>query len=466
MRQFLVRLAGLALILSTAACGGASGPEFVWFRAIHAMPDGPGLRASYEAFAFRRSLAFGLASDEVGESLLSGSDSNALLTVEYRQADGTIAGTLLTLDVPIEKDSMSTVIVTGWFDAPETVTIVTPRRPRPLPALFFQFAHAAPGVSALDVYVTAPDTELSSTAPLATIQPLGHSASLEVPFGDTRIRLTAAGTLDLVMDSGKLGFPEVTASTGPGAEWLFVARHALTGGPSPVSLLATSGRNNVTYHDVDTPATVRAVHAAAGVAAVDLVAATDPETSVYAGLEYRQRSPVVAVPPGKYDLEFRLTETAAVIASREFELFSGNPYVAYLITTDGADGVLLSDAPARSVANEARMRFANLAPDSEFFSIYLTGSETEERSAANRLVFDMRFGTITPYLARAPGQYFLTLTERFYESAAEAEDAVETVTLGPLPFELTAGEVQSLLLFAPEEGSQTEVLEVFDDRLP
>lgn len=466
MRQFLVRLAGLALILSTAACGGASGPEFVWFRAMHAMPDGPGLRASYEDFAFRRNLAFGLATDEVGESLLSASDSSALLTVEYKQSDGTIAGTLLTLDVPVEKDSMSTVIVTGWFDAPETITIVTPRRPRPLAALYFQFAHAAPGIGALDVYVTAPETELSATAPLATIQPLGHSASVEVPFGDTRIRLTAAGTLDLVMDSGELSFPEATTSTGPGAEWLFVARHSLTGGPSPVSLMATTGRDNVTYHDMDTPATVRAVHAAAEVAAVDLVAATDPATPVYAGLEYRQRSPVVAAPPGKYNLEFRLTENAAVVASREFELFRGNPYAAFLITTDEGDGVLLSDSPARSVANEARTRFGNLAPDSEFFSIYLTSTETEERGDENRLVFDMRFGTITPYLARPPGQYFLTLTERFYETIAEAEDAVETVTLGPLPIELTAGEVQSLLLFAPEEGSQTEVLEVFDDRLP
>jgi hypothetical protein len=466
MRQFLVRLAGLALILSTAACGGTSGPEFIWFRAMHAMPDGPGLRASYDDFAFRRNLAFGLASDEVGESLLSASDTSALLTVEYRQPDGTIAGTLLTLDVPVEKDSMSTVIVTGWFDAPETVTIVTPRRPRPLAALYFQFAHAAPGVGALDVYVTGPDTELSSTAPLATIQPLGHSASVEVPFGDTHIRLTAAGTLDLVMDSGKLTFPEVTASTGPGAEWLFVARHALTGGASPVSLMATSGRNNVTYHDLDTPATVRAVHAAAGVGAVDFLAATDPETQLYSGLEYRQRSPLVAAPPGKYNLEFRAVADASVVATRPFELIAGNPYAAFLITTDGADGVLLSDSPARSIATEARMRFGNVAPDSEFFSIYLTSSETEERSAENRLVLDMRFGTITPYLARAPGQYFLTLTERFYETAAEAEDAVETVTLGPLPLELSAGDVLSLLLFAPEEGSQTEVLEIFDDRLP
>lgn len=466
MRQFLVRLAGLALILSIAACGGASGPEFVWFRALHAMPDGPDLRASYDGFAFRRNLSFGFSSDEVGESLLSSSDSTPRLTVEYREPGGTIGGSLLTLEVPVEKDSISTVIVTGWFDAPETVTIVAPRRSRPLGALYFQFAHAAPGIGALDVYVTAPDSDLSSTAPLATVQPLDHSGSVEVPFGDTRIRLTAAGTLDVVMDSGEQKFPENTSTTGPGAEWLFVVRHSLVSGPSPVALMATSGRNNFTFHDINTPTTVRALHAAAELAAVDLVAATDPETALLAGLEYRQRSAVVAAPAGKFALEFRLAEDGAVVASREFELLTGSANAAYLISSDDGDGIVLGELQARSVANEARMRFGNLAPDSEFFSIYLTRSEDEERDQSNRIVLDLRFGTVSAYVAGAPGEYFLTLTERFYETPADAADAEETVTLGPMPLALAGGDVLSLLLFAPEQGTESEVLEILDDRLP
>lgn len=486
MRQRFARLAAAAvLILSTVACGSGDGPDFIWLRSMHAIPDAPQMRIFFDGYVFRRTLSFGATSDEGGESLLSSAGNTARLHLEYFGPDAQVAGNLLSTDVPIEQDSTTTVVFAGWFAEPEAIVVVSPRPPRPLAALQFQFVHAAPDVGPLDVYVTEPETELTATAPFATIQPRAHSDSVQVPFGNLRIRLTHAGTLDVVMDSGTREFGALDTATGPGAQWLFAVAPSVTAGPSPVFLISSSGRNNFRIRDVGDTPVMRAVHGLQEApAAADVVAVTELETGdeeeteteetlLYSGLTYRMRSPRVPAPAaGTMSLEFRATpqeeneegggDEDEAIATREIFVQDGNEYGAFLVGGGSAPSILFIQADTRSVASEAKLMFGNLDPDSQFISVYVTEGPNDERTPERLLVRDMRFGNITNHLAYPPGAYFFTLTERADQDA----DTVETVILGPLPFEIAGGDVRTHLLFPPDNEGEPPLFEIFDDRTP
>lgn len=466
MRHRIARLAAVAvLILGTGACGSGDGPTFIWLRAMHAMPDSPTLRITFENYVFRQNVGYATSTNEGGESLLSG--TTARLTAEYFEPDGSVGDTLLNFDVPVDEDHTSTVIFAGSFDNPETITVVTPRLDRPLGALHVQFAHAALDQGALDVYVTAPDTELTATAPLATIEPRGHSGLLEIPFGKTRIRLTPAGSLDVLMDSGELDFSASAAATGPGLQWLFAVAPSAVPGPSPVFLLGSTGRDSFRFRDAGTPATLRAVHALPDAPPADLVIAANTPITLFTGLEYGSRSPLLASPLGTVPLEFRESGgDGALIAEDDVSLDIAQEYSLFLIGPPEEAEILVNASATRSVVTEARLRFANLAPDAKFFSIYLATTADAELDASNRLLRDLRFGVSSNHLVRAPGSYFLTVTERFFEDSADAADAPETVVFGPLPLELPGGDVFTWAFFAPANEGEPEVLMQFDDRLP
>lgn len=466
MRQLLARLVAAAVILSTASCTG-DGPDYIWLRAMHAMPDTPVVRVDFENYVFRRTLDFGATTSEGGESLLGGSGGAARMTVEYFGPRNQIAGTLLELDVPVVIDAISTVILAGDFDAPEPMVVVSPRRARPLGALYFQFAHATPALGALDVYVTAPDTDLAATAPVTTIDPLDYSDSVEVPFGDLRIRLAVAGTLDVVMDSGELEFAEQTGPTGPGTEWLFAVAPSVVSGPSPVQLVGSSGRSSLRVNDAGTTATLRGYHALAGTPPVDLVAATEPETTLLSGLEFATRSPIVPLPGEELDVEFRLTgQPDETVTSRTLPFVNGSEYAVFLAGPPDAPEILAVESLTRSITPQARVRFAHLAAGSEYFSVFLTETEAEPPSPDNRVLIDLRYGQVLEYLAIEPGDYFVTFTSRIYENSADADSAPVTVVYGPVPLQLAGGDVLTYAIFAPELEGEAETITLFDDHQP
>ena len=75
--------------------------------------------------------------------------------------------------------------------------------------------HGAPGAPAVDIYVTAPGADLALETPVLTDIGFGAvSPYLEVPAGDYQVRVTPAGTLDVVIDSGTLGLSSGQVRTG------------------------------------------------------------------------------------------------------------------------------------------------------------------------------------------------------------------------------------------------------------
>ena len=466
MRHILARLSAVVILLSLASCGG-DGPDFIWLRAVHTIPDAPPLQVIYEPYAVQQAMSFGVASNEAGDSLLGRTGPFAGMTANYFGPDNRVAGILLAKDIPVEKDHISTVVLAGTFDAPEAFTVLSPRRDRPLATLHFQFAHAATELGALDVYVTDPETELSATAPLTTLDPLGYSESIEVPYGATRIRVTRAGTLDLVMDTGEREFAERDGPRGPGNEWLFTIAPSIALGDAPVFLVASSGRSSEAIRDLDTPVTVRAIHALPEPPSVDFYATTEPEQRLLESLTFRSRSPLVVTPTGDYSFAFRPAgDDGEPLAFQAVSLQRGQERLAVLIGPDDAPQVLVTDGDPRSVATEARLRLANFSVGSNFFSLYLSETEEDALESANLVLRDLRFGDVSGAAARLPGEYYLTLTERFYETPGEAADAEETIFFGPEPIELFGGDAFFFGIFPPDEAGQPEVLVTFDNRTP
>jgi hypothetical protein len=462
MLHRFARLAAAVLILTSVGCGSSDGPDIIWLRTINALPDAPVVRVSADGFVYRRNVPFAVSTDEGPESLLRSSQQTARFNVDYFGPNNQIAGTLLNTDIPVAQDTTSTVVLAGWFDEPQPIIVLTPRLQRPLGALQFQFVHAAPDFGPLDVYVTAATTELTATAPSATVEPLGHTAPFEVPFGISRIRLTPAGTLDVIMDSGGLEFGELTTATGPGAQWLFAIAPSVVPGPSPLFIISTSGRNNVTVADVGQTATLRAVHAVRDEGPLNVVAATDPPALLFSGLEYRGRTPRLPAPPGLYDIEYQVAGEAEPLASRQALFASGVEIGTFLVDADTGPAIVLTESQTRSIASEARFRFGNMVPESVLYSVYVTNSADEPRTTSNLVVRDLRYGDVTNHLGYPPGSFFLTLTERAEQTSA----AIETVKLGPIPLELAGGDVRTYLTFPPANEGEPVILDLYDDRAP
>jgi hypothetical protein len=196
------------------------------------------------------------------------------------------------------------------------------------------------------------------------------------------------------------------------------------------------------------------------------VVATDPPETLFSGLAYRERSPVLASPPGSTPLQFLVSPGGELIAELTPPLLRGQASVLFLIGTAEEARILFNPSQTRSIVTESRLRVANLAPDSNFISVYLASTESTELDPANLAVRDLRFGQSTTHFARSPGEYFLTITERFYENASEAADAEETVVVGPTPLTLAGGDVLTFALFAPDNEGEPEVLIQFDDTMP
>ena len=460
MRQLLTRLVAVALLLGTASCTN-DGPDYVWLRTIHAVPDAPALRVSFDRYVFRTTLTFGNSSQEVGDALLSDSADLARMSLDYFGPGNEGVVPLFNLDVPIAKDGSSTVVLAGNFDDIQPIIVTGPRRPRPLDSAWFQFVHAAAAEPALDVYVTAPDTELSSTAPNATVQPLTPSPSFEVPFGALRIRLTVAGTLNVLMDTGEISFPQQSGSAGTGGEWLFAITPNVAPGPSPLFMILSSSRTTSTLYNTGTAASLRAFHGLRGQGPVDLVADTEPPQPLLDGLAFQSRSPLVPAPVGQYGLLFTPSgEPEQELANRVGAFGLGQQYAAFLFGVIDTRQITLVNSETRSVATEAKLRFAHLAGDGGLFSLYLTEAEDEERGAANRLFGNVSVGTVTTHVAIRPAEYFLTLTRR------TSADGEETVVQGPQAFPLQGGDVLTFVAYPAGTEGDPEIIELIDDLLP
>jgi hypothetical protein len=392
-------------------------------RALHASPDAPAVNIRVDGKAVLSNVGY-----TQGSGFL---DAGERTRVEVEAI--VPGGNAVVIDESLELEFSTeyTVIAAGNVSAPVAAWIIENPAGEPIAegSARAQVVHAAPSAPAVDVYVTAPGADLASSTPINEGALGFHDATARavVPAGDYQIRVTAAGdSLSLVFDSGTISLPA-------GADLMIVAVENTGPGATPIQLVALDGTSTAALLDVNTPASVLAVHASPDAPPVDVLAdsssTTDNEALPLArGVEFPAACMIPTVPAGEYEVSITAAGDPSTIAL-QFDLAPepGDEVAAivsgYLGSTPAIQTIaLMSDT--RSVATEAKLRITHASPGTGAVDLYLLPDGTDLNASSTAPSFAaVPFGADTGVLSIAPGTYDVYVTPAGSKSVVAIEVA-------------------------------------------
>ncbi|WP_372957655.1 DUF4397 domain-containing protein [Marinobacter sp.] len=282
-----------------------------------------------------------------------------------------------------------------------------------------RIGHLAPSAPNVDIYVTAAGEgdDLSVIDPLLSDVAFETVAEpLEVPAGDYRIQITAAGASTAVFDSGDVNLPA-------GAD-LFVGAVQNTGanasvdGTSPVSLIVVDGADVAEIHDADQGAGVRVVHASGDAPAVDVLVDDAPALT---NIAFGQASPSAALDEyavlaaGDYNVKVAANADNSIVPiETDLSLTNGQGYSVLatgLLGGDPAIEALVLEDSVRSIATQATLRVVHASTQAGNVNIYLLPEDQTEIDNATPALADVPYKAVTDYLAIPAGTYNLRVTD-------------------------------------------------------
>ena len=200
MRRSLVLLGALAAL--TTACGSddpVAPTDRAQIRVVHASPDAPALDVLVEGVRIHTGLGF---AQFYGYNGIPAGDRR--FTLNVTNTNVAVANAVETVDANI---SYSIFAIGLAADNSIRLLILTDdRTPAGTDLAKLRVVHASPNAGALDFYVTAPTVDLATVGPtLGNVAFAGNAYVPSTPAGTFRIRATAAGTKDVLMDTGGQG---------------------------------------------------------------------------------------------------------------------------------------------------------------------------------------------------------------------------------------------------------------------
>lgn len=310
-----------------------------------------------------------------------------------------------------------------------------------------QVVHAAPDAPMVDVYVTAPEAELASEQPVATASFMDFTGQVEVPAGDYRIRIAAAGTDTVVYDSGSVGLAA-------GADLMVFATENVGAGESPVTLLVADGTGSFLIWDESAGADLRVVHGVANGPSVDIIA--NNETTLVEAAPFKAVTDYLSVADGDYLIDVAANNNGVVVVDdAAVTLEIGKSYTAIANNTLSDVGLdLVMDMPRR-IATAAQVRIFHASPSAGDVDIYVTadGDIDNVEPAFSDVPFTTPMLTETGYVQLPAGDYFVTVTPAGTKTAA-----IET---GMLP--LQANSIYTAIAVDSERGGLPPQLILMDD---
>lgn len=389
--------------------GGGADPAPAQLRVTHASPDAPAVNVyvdgelALEAVDFKQSSGLipfadaGSVGVEVRGILPDGSEVTVIGPVDLalmsgERTDVLAFGTLF--------DAGGDINIAPWvLDPVEIDTDISDVR--------VGVAHAATGVGAVDIYVTAPGAVLSNQSPIdADFGDAAGPVAIE-PDTDYRVRITPDGTTDVVFDSGVLNFPA-------GTELLLVAvDNTFKVGDSPVSVLAVGPDGASEVLDANTGGSVRVVHNSADTPPVDVLvngAEVLDAVPFTAASDYGD----IEAPPGTYNVVVA-ADADNTIAPIDIELTlePAGSYTAVAIGSfaDSTVEALLTEDDRRNIATAAVLEVIHgsyqVAADIPV-DVYLTADGVI--ADAEPAITDLAYSETTDQLQVAPGDYWITVT--------------------------------------------------------
>jgi trimeric autotransporter adhesin len=392
-------------------------------RALHASPDAPAVNIWVNGAA-------------------------ALTDVDYAQGSGflpvveenvvqveaiTPAGNAVVIDADVSLDystEASVIAVNTVEDGIRALAIVNNSDERIAEGYFrAQVVHASPSAPPVDVYVTALGADLLASAPvngaMTQLDFESYTGRLEVPAGSYQIRIVVAGdaTKTAVFDSGEVDLPA-------GADLMIVAVDNVGPGNAPVELIVLDGTSATPLLDVNTPASVVAVHLSPDAPAVDVLAdvnttAADEALALVRNVSFGEFCDLDSVPaPGDYTISIAANADNNVVPL-QFPLVvnPGDEATAivsgFLSTGSPAITALPLAGDTRSVYTETKLRITHASPSTAEVDLYLVAAGTDISDPMVTPSFAaVPFGASTPMLSIANGMYDAIVTPQGSKTAA------------------------------------------------
>ena len=421
---------GLATVAAVllSACGSSSDdestvvlPELITeVRVHHTVADAPNVNVLVNGGAAVEDAGFGASSTVL--ELDAGTYS---LQVDAILADGSTATVIGPVNDTLAANTRYEILAIGKV-ADETIQplIITNLNSEIADGnARLQVVHAAPDAPLVDIYLTAPDADLSASSPAATLAFSDFTGQVEVPAGDYQVRITPAGDpATVVFDSGTL---PLTA----GADLIVSAVTNTKSGSSPVMLQVADGSGASIVTDINAGADVRIVHSSADAPTVDFVADGDMPATL-ATLSFGQFTDYLNVADGDYLIDVIVNGTTTVALNDiPLSLAQGEIYSVYAIGSAGdgslTAGVLTPDT--RRIATEAKLQAVHASPTAGDVDIYVTATDdiTSATPAFTAVPFTTENGPAsTGYVSLMPGDYYVTITPTGTKDAAIGPELV------------------------------------------
>ena len=370
----------------------------------------------------------------------------ALENVSYRQASGFLTvnagstdidvlvaangATAIDATVTLTADTKYTVIAVNEVVSIEPLVLTDTDTPT---AGFAQLTvvHGAPAAPAVDIYVSAPDADFSDLSPLLEgVAFKDASDELEVEAGDYRVRVTAAGSSDVIYDSGAFSLAD-------GVEYIVVASQ-VSEGLSPIGLTVLTDLEGTPVVTIDDArARVRVVHASADAPAVDV---TVDDAEVLADVTFKDASDYLELLGDTYSVEVLQANSASAVISADLTLDPRTDYtVIALNSVANIEALVLADDNTAPADGAVKVRLVHGAQQAGTVDIYIV-EPGADISDAEPTVSGFEFKDDTGYLEVPADDYQVLITV-----GNTKQVAIDTGTLS-----LAAGVVRTAIAVDPE----------------
>jgi hypothetical protein len=300
--------------------------------------------------------------------------------------------------------------------------------------------HAAKGQPAMDFYLAPSGTSIVGTAPFGTLAFVQQLAPRRIAAGDYEITVTAAGNpSNVLLKSPSFGLP-----AGKSTSFVITADEGISN--NPISVVAFGDVASGLFN-VNAPASLRVINAAADKAPRDVAVASQFSPPVFPAVPFATETAYAAVPPST-TLKLNVTPP-------------GNPGVLELDTTIGTAStalytVLISGAAGalnqvsfiddrRRISTVGIVQFYNAAPQIPLIDFYIVPPGTD-------------LATVLPYTTLAPpsGSTELPLIPGTYDLVLQ-QNGTTTVLAGPIRVTIAAGGLYGVLATNNANGVSADV---------
>lgn len=417
----------LVAVLGIAACGSDSDSiEYSNLQAVHASSDAPLANVWINDQAALTGVDYGVGSGYV--RLPEGANS---VQVDVQLPGGDVATVVDKTTLDLDSDLNYTAFVVG--DASGTPNPVEPlivtRSATSMAdanSLDVQVVHAASGVPAVDLYVTAPGAALADSSPITNLAYKASTDVLNIPAGDYQVRLAVGDTV--AFDSGTIPLPANANLT------IAAIKTGDSNSTSLVKLMVLDGSGSSILEDTGSQAEVRVGHLVDGAPVVG-VHVDGAAFAPLADLEFKQIRGYLGLAPKAYDIDVFVdgTTTDPIIDVDGLEVEGGMDYSIYAVGVVApaiAIEPLVVEDMRRAVATSATLNVTHAAanPVAEMVDIYLTtsaGIDGSDPAIANFAYKDSVQGVYV-----AEGSYFVTVTVAGDPNTVAIDSAPVTVMNG------------------------------------